>query len=338
MSLVFGGKLLAPKPKRSANDQNSLDASRSVQLLSKREQELLEELQKTRTDIVKELVRVSPQIRNDEIDSWKNSIEKYQSNLSASKKIERPLTSLEAKKHFRRRSEIQASKTLQSLTVMSSTGEFAFGFQTKRDDSFVLPVLKLPEVRTAWPQSVHPLEIISKTPSLPSDSTLPFNFDQFDVNFMMNYFSISQSLWDEIVHNFDKLCRYVHPSFEDHQGDEFPPTVFMSVSDRFSDLLCHNSTFSDRSRNNQLRISLPPINPMASQNQSNTMVVSSKKLNTKSLKNPETGKILSKTRKRLQSQRSMQIEPSRNSLREELITSLESMQRYTSEVCPTFRI
>lgn len=330
MSLVFGGKLLAPKPKRSANDQNSLDASRSVQLLSKREQELLEELQKTRTDIVKELVRVSPQIRNDEIDSWKNSIEKYQSNLSASRKIDRPLTSLEAKKHFRRRSEIQASKTLQSLTVMSSTGEFSFGFQTKRDDSFVLPVLKLPEVRPAWPQSVHPHEIISKTPSLPSDSILPLDFDQFDVNFMMNYFSISQSLWDEIVNNFDKLCRC---SVGDHQGDEFAPTVFMSVSDRFSDL--HNSTFSDRSRNNQLGISLPPINPMASQNQSSTIF---KKLNVKSQKIPETGNILSKTRKRLQSQRSMQLEPSRNSLRQELITSLENMQRYTSEVCATFRI
>jgi hypothetical protein len=343
MSLIFGGKLLAPKQKRSAHDPSDFDASKSVQLLSKREQELLEELQKTRTDIVRELVRVSPQIRTDDLDSWKSSIKKYQSNLSSSKKVERPLTSLEAKRHFRRRSEIQASKTLQSLPIMSSTGEFAFGFKTKRDDSVALPVLTLPAVRIAQihssvPQSdIHPREITSNT-SPPVDSKFSLNFDQFGVNFMINYFSISQSQWDEIITNFDKVCRYVQPSFEEPNDNENFPTVFMSVSDRYCDFLCSDFSTSDRPQNNRLALSLPPINP--TQNQSNStgtsIFASSKQPNMPSKRHVERGKPLSKTKKRLQSQRSMPTESSPNNLRQELMSSLGQMQRYTAEVCLSF--
>jgi hypothetical protein len=343
MALIFGGKLLAPK-QRPANDQDSFNASKSVQLLSKREQELLDELQKTRTDIVKELVRASPQIRTDEIDSWKRSIKQYQSNLSSSKKVERPLTSLEAKKHLRRRSEIQASKTLQSLPIMSSTGEFAFSFKTKRDEPIVLPVLTLPAVRplqirsnSVVPQSnSDSQDIISKT-SLHSDLIFPYIFDRFDVNFMIHHFSISQQQWDEIMTNFEKVCRHIQPSFED-QDDEILLSVFMSAADRPSDHpFLNDSTTSVRSRSSGLS-PLPPIGPSSSQNLKNTMgsslFASSKQLKARSKKHSGTSRSHSKSRQLPLSQRSVHtaLSSSSNDLRQELMTSLAHMQQYTTEV------
>jgi hypothetical protein len=361
MSLVFGGKLLAPKQTRTmCPEQANLTNTKEIQSLSRREQELLQELQKTRTNIVKELVRISPEVQIEEVDSWKNTLKKYKSNLNRS--MRRPLSTSSGTRRSQgpQRSETPSSHSFQSIPIMSSTGEFAFSLKSRREEPIVLPVLSLPAVRP-------PLKAKSlRTESMPCNSFPPprigdtsillLDVDQSDVEFMLDYFSITLSTWREVSENFETLCKYVEPSSND-QSDNLMPTVFASTNTRTRDLSpiddsksLSSSTFGN-SQSRSFGNSLPPLRPNTRQptpqslfrgsdlHQFNSSEFDPPKsvMLTRSMSTKRAEAGPSKTRKRFQSIQYLRPElSSSDSLRQELIKSLGSMQQHTAEVCHRF--
>jgi hypothetical protein len=346
MAVVFGGKLLAPKQKRPVGlEPANLASTKDIQSLSKREQELLAELQQTRTNIVKELVRISPEVKIDEVDSWKNTLKKYKSNLKIPEKGARRLhtTSLGRRSQF---SEISSTHSFQSLPIMSSTGEFAFSFKAKREEPIVLPVLTLPAVRPPSQTIRAGSSFCHSTPHPPkfnSDpSILLLDIEQSDVEFMLEYFSITKSQWGEVSTNFDKLCKY---SSSDRTEDNLLLTVFASTDTRMRDFLpTHHSKSLSQSFGSSGN-SLPPLRPStrqptpqslfrgsgAHQFSATDLVASNPLKLTRSMSWKKTGTVPSTTRKRIQSFRPELS--SSDHLRQELMQSLGSMQQYTAEVC-----
>lgn len=331
MSLIFGGKLLAPKLRQPKD--HSIVSSNNIQSLSQREQELLDELQVTRSNIVRELIRISPEVRNDDISSWKSSLNLYNSNLKTLKK-ERPKTT-DVKLHQKKRIEIQ-SKTLQSLPMISSTGDFSLSFKTKREDPISLPILTLPAVRPATSHQ-QPSDFLS-LPTTHHDKYLRYDysnilldFDDLQTEFMLNYFTITISQWREIVANFGKVLCFIKG-----ESTELRPTVFSSVkrvapNSLFSPTIRKSSHIHDCTR------TLPPIDHESnSRNTSSRSLLRGSSLHSlHSTTFVNTSQEMRRTRKQKVNSRSRgntKVTSPVSALRQELLTSLGNMQHYTAEV------
>jgi hypothetical protein len=83
MSVVFGGKLLSRKSQQDVADDYD-DPNYGIKLLSKREKALLAELDRTRSEIVSELVTLGPSVSTGNLEDWRNTISTYESRLTSS--------------------------------------------------------------------------------------------------------------------------------------------------------------------------------------------------------------------------------------------------------------
>mmetsp|Transcript_36750 Transcript_36750/g.68371 ORF Transcript_36750/g.68371 Transcript_36750/m.68371 type:complete len:1025 (+) Transcript_36750:67-3141(+) len=83
MSVVFGGKLVPQKSQQNGVDAYD-DPNYGIKLLSKREKTLLAELDRTRNEIVSELVTLGPSVSSGNLEDWRSTLSAYESQLANS--------------------------------------------------------------------------------------------------------------------------------------------------------------------------------------------------------------------------------------------------------------
>mmetsp|Transcript_26383 Transcript_26383/g.39144 ORF Transcript_26383/g.39144 Transcript_26383/m.39144 type:complete len:1064 (+) Transcript_26383:160-3351(+) len=174
MSIVFGSKLLTSKSIHGQQDDDN-NPSYGIKHLSKREKQLLHELERTRSEIVNELVQLGPSISSKDMGVWKETLADYESKVGLSHtygtsigmKRKPGKTSLMRKKQLQTSSvhsspsrSLKKSTTLNqestgtvktgldSLPILASNGDFAFNVKLRMQGPIQLPVINLPLVRT----------------------------------------------------------------------------------------------------------------------------------------------------------------------------------------------
>lgn len=120
MSVVFGGKVICQKGQDAVDEYD--DPIYGIQLLSKREKALLAELERTRSEIVEELITLGPSVSTADLEGWHNTIDTYERKLNRVGSLSKTVSGQESqKKKFTRitRSVPRAGK-LRSLRTQSA--------------------------------------------------------------------------------------------------------------------------------------------------------------------------------------------------------------------------
>lgn len=242
---------------------------------------------------------------------------------------------------------------------MSTTGEFAFSVKSRKDDSIVLPIIAFPTLSST---TTTQAERNSSNQSLEVSQGKALsisNLDQYSCQYMMKYFSLSSGEWDDITINFDKALQYLETTYKTETAN-YPSVfnvmkahsnIYESQFDPGRDLVSRKTTM--RETRVDSTNSLPPIRRNSSRlhdttqslfeentvhtfrtadlDASNTLKVSRSMPNKKQA---TLGKFPSKTRAKVAAVRtSNPPELSQtDALRNELVKSLGSMQRHTTEV------
>jgi hypothetical protein len=256
MSLIFGGKLLAPKHYEEDAEKNN--PAFGIRHLSKREKQLLEELSKTRSEIVKELVHLGPSLGKSDLDLWRDTLDEYQDKLDlfdsrhipSRRQGARSLTfSKTSWQQLGRESQSQVGvngkrvvkSRLDSLPILSASCSLNLPKQAGMVSTIQLPVVTLPMVRgSSSPYS----EVYQKSDSLAKEecgmatthkSTVASSntiFQDMGNNsaFIRQYLSLSAFDLLDIQMSADKILQSAdRESGVIAHADEVLTSVFMSV-------------------------------------------------------------------------------------------------------------
>jgi hypothetical protein len=242
MSVVFGGKLISQKGQVAVDDYD--DPNYGIKLLSKREKALLAELDRTRSEIVSELVTLGSSVSAGDLEDWHNTIHAYESQINEigpSISIQSSNHRRTKKAHYRTQPQRVSSGKLKALKSSTfhcdSTSKTMTGLDflpalsiagvrgsNKRKNgpsqSVRLPILTLPSLRTnsslfnshcgSAEDSPRPPDpplpdLTEELGGPPASSPSALRLDGLDRYYIQQYLEISNEQMDEILQDLDAI-------------------------------------------------------------------------------------------------------------------------------------
>ena len=232
MSVVFGGKLIRQQGHSAVDEYDNPNFG--LKLLSKREKSLLAELERTRSEIVEELVSMAPQVSSTSLEEWHDTINTYKKQLNG--KTVKPSNDKYARRNMRRnhltgavkmkslnfsqscdRTEVRSTTVLDMLPSLTSQ---SVEHVTKRKNNsssqpVKLPVLTLPNVRRRSSCDCSTSDRSAERPSHKSTSEfIEHNtntsstfiiLDDLDRYYIQQYLDITNEQMEVILCNLDTI-------------------------------------------------------------------------------------------------------------------------------------
>lgn len=123
MSVVFGGKLVPQKSQQNGVEAYD-DPNYGIKLLSKREKTLLAELDRTRSEIVSELVTLGPSVSSGNLEDWRSTLSAYESQLATGGSFSDTFGSSGAAHHqsTRKKHRSKSSRRQRAVGKLTSLG------------------------------------------------------------------------------------------------------------------------------------------------------------------------------------------------------------------------
>lgn len=269
MSVVFGGKLISHKGQSAVDDFD--DPNYGIKLLSKREKTLLAELNKTRSEIVSELVILGPSVATGNLDDWHQTINTYESQIHGSGSFHSNTGSnYDTNKRTKKRSSrnqlasgklgVLKSSSLSFHESKTTTGlDFLPALATHSVTSHVsskrrggstsqairLPILTLPSIQTKHSTSNSPRCLVDDASHQynPLSDFAEFSggdetagraliiLDDLDRYYIQQYLEISNEQMDEILQDLDAILLGGVAAAAGETCDSSRPSVFNAVRD-----------------------------------------------------------------------------------------------------------
>lgn len=355
---------MAPKNSDDKNEKNN--PVLGIRYLSKRETQLVEELKKTRSEIVKELVHLGPELCESDIELWKGTLDAYRDELFSSNTIcghQTQITSEISKRRLKRLGKVCSLRDsndkrgvksrLDAFPILSAS--YSSRERNNPSSTIQLPVVTLPIVRrnvTSNSEKYREHDVTSKEIALMEQS----NASQFKSVHFQDIGNSSAFIQEHLAITASDLadiqlyeCKILQSADRDvgpiESGDEFGTTVFMAV-------VSSEDQVSDHMPHLKVGISLPTL--AASQNSNtdlkkihSTKYFASKSLgssdskvstvgrnkSTRHVAHPPKGRSRTSSTPRRDRQAWSQYKmPTETNLRLELMESIGNMQRHTADV------
>lgn len=258
MSLIFAGKLLASKSVQDDHDKES--PTFGIRHLSRREKQLLDELGRTRTEIVRELVMMGPSVPGADIELWQKTISDYRTTLQPEVPHTGSRKNRRAKEYDPKRAGVASRRSqygqrtmantcspqkmkssLDALPILSCSGDFS-NRKTEKIQTIQLPVVSLPLIgRSSTPQNrislntiQSPDECNEESPTTPMSSidmtcsTLFANMSE-GLGYIQSYFGVSDDTMKDIKLHADAVLAYVDSESTGSSTSKELATVFLAV-------------------------------------------------------------------------------------------------------------